>query len=224
SIDRLSDTRSRAARMGNITVQESSNYAYAREKLRSMTAAHTAPVTVDDPQLAKYTQALRQLRSGNPQAALQTLGTVTAPLLPLRLLQATALNRSQRYKETIALLTPLAQTQQESVLILLAEALLAEGQAKQAWQLFERMPLSEQTSLTFLEMRQRVAEQAEQPVDAYRSAAERSLRMGEYQHAKANLQQASRLPALPATTLASLQALIRDIEHTENQQKQLPKF
>lgn len=224
SIDRLSDTRSRAAQMGKATVQESSDYAYAREKLRSITAPHTAAVTAGDQQLARYTQALRQLRSGDPRAALQTLGEVTSQPLPLRLLQATALNRLQRYKETIASLTPLAQAQQESVLALLAEALLAEGQAKQAWQLFARVPLSEQTSLTFLEMRQRVAAQAEQPVEAYRSAAERSLRMGEYQHAKANLQQASRLPELPATTLASLQAQIRDIERTENQQKQLRKF
>lgn len=227
SIDRLSDTRSRAAQMGKPSVQENSDYAYAREKLRSITAPNTAAITAGDQSLANYTQALRQLRSGNPQAALQTLGEAKQPQLPLVLLRATAFNRLQRYQDTIALLTPVAresQQSQEGVLVLLAEALLAEGQAKQAWQAFERLPLSEQTSLEFLDMRQRVAEQAAQPVEAYRSAAERSLRMGEYQHAKANLQQASRLAGLPATTLASLQALIRDIERIENQQKQLRKF
>jgi hypothetical protein len=48
--------------------------------------------------------------------------------------------------------------------------------------------------------------------------------MGEYQHARAVLEQASRLPGNTAQTSARLQAMAQDIQHMETQEKQLKKF
>lgn len=225
SIDRLSDTRSRANQLGQRAAREDSDYLYAREKLRALTAPGSTAVTADDTQLAQYAQAIRLLRKGNSNAALQTLGTRPHPL-PATLALAEALNAAQRHAETEKLLTPLASAYpgQEAILVLLAEALLATQKATQAWQLFSRSHFSEQTSLEFLDMRQRVAEQAGQPAEAYRSAAERSIRMGEYKHARAILEQASRLPGIPAQTAARLQAMTLDIKRMEAQEKQLDKF
>lgn len=225
SIDRLSDTRAQANQMGKRGVREDSDYAYAREKLRAITAPNSPAVTAGDAQLTQYAQAVNQLRRGNPNAALQTLGTQSRQL-PIALTIAAALNATRRYAETEALLTPLASSYpgQEDILSLLAEALLANQKAPQAWQLLSRTQLTEQTSLEFLEIRQRVAEQAGQAAEAYRSAAERSIRMGEYKHARAILEQASRLPGNPAHTSARLQAMAREIEQMETKEKQLDKF
>ena len=82
-----------------------------------------------------------------------------------------------------------------------------------------RLPLTEQTSLEFLELRQRAAEQAGQTAEAYRSAAERSVRMGEYRQARAILEQATRVPGIPAATAARLQALAQDIARFEKDAK-----
>jgi predicted Zn-dependent protease len=225
SIDRLSDTRERANQLGQRQAREDSDYPYAREKLRALTAPNSPAATDGNPQLAQYAQAISQLRRGNANAALQTLGTQSRQL-PVALAIAEALNATRRYADTETLLTPLANAYpgQEDILTRLAEALLANQKASQAWQLLSRTQLTEQTSLEFLEIRQRVADQAGQPAEAYRSAAERSIRMGEYKHARAILEQASRLPGNPAHTSARLQAMARDIERMETREKQLDKF
>lgn len=225
SIDRLSDTRQRANQLGKHPVREDSDYLYAREKLRALTAPNSPAMTQGNPALTQYAQAIHQLQGGNANAALQTLGTQSHQL-PVALAIAEAFNATQHYTESEALLTPLARAYpgQEDILNQLAEALLANQKATQAWQLINRAQLTEQTSLEFLETRQRVAEQAGQAAEAYRSAAERSLRMGEYKHARAILEQASRLPGNPAPTSARLQAMARDIAHMETQEKQVDKF
>lgn len=225
NIDRLSDTRSRANQLGQRPVREDSDYLFAREKLRAMTAPGSSAMTQGDAQLAQYAQGIRQLRNGNANAALQTLGSQSRQL-PVTLAIAEALNASRRFADAEKLLAPLANAYpgQEDILTLLADALLASQKVPQAWQLFSRANFSEQTSLEFLDMRQRVAEQAGQPAEAYRSAAERSIRMGEYKHARAILEQASRLPGIPAQTTARLQAMTQDIKRMENTAKQLGRF
>lgn len=222
TLDRISDTRSRARQVGHVTIREDSDYRYAREKLRAMISPGSATLTDNDSQLARYAQAAQQLRNGKAAVALQTLGTQTHHL-PTALLMAQALNATRRYPETIRLLTPLAAAYpgQDSILAPLAEALLADQQVDKAWQLLEHLPLQEQTSLESLEIRQRAAEAAGQTVEAYHSAAERSVRMGEYAHAKAALEQASRLPGTSATTVARLNALAQAIAQMEARAKSL---
>lgn len=225
SIDRLSDTRAQANRMGKRSVHEDSSYKFAREKLRALTAPNSPMITDGDPQLKQYAEAVSHWRRGNPDGVLRTLGTQSSQL-PLALTIASALNATRRYAATEALLTPLAAVYpgQEDILSALTEALLANQKAPQAWQLLSRTPLTEQTSLEFLDIRQRVAEQAGQAAEAYRSAAERSIRMGEYQHARAILEQAARLPNNAPHTSARLQAMARDIQQMEAKEKQLDKF
>ena len=222
TIDRISDTRTRANQFGNRAAPASLDYDYAREKLRIL--SQNGGQVQGDAALQHYVQAVRALKAHNGRAALQALGEQTQPLA-VDLARAQALNDSGLYSDTIALLQPLAnaQTQNTAAAALLAEALVADNKAAQAWQVLSRVRLTETTSLEFLETRQRVAEQAGYTADAYVSAAERSLRMGEYRHAQAALDHASRLPGTPAATMARLQALASDIRRMETQAKQLDK-
>lgn len=224
TIDRISDTRSRARQAGKGNVREDADYLYAREKLRALTTSGAPARTQGDEALTRYAQAMRQLRSGNGKAALQHLGGDTQAL-PAKLAKAEAFNKLRRYADTEKLLTPLARAYpgQESILTPLAEALLASKKAGEAWQLVSRSQLSEQTSLEFLEVRQRVAEQAGQPAEAYRSAAERSLRMGDYKRARAILDQAARLPKTQPHTAARLQAMSREIGRFESKKQMIQR-
>jgi predicted Zn-dependent protease len=222
TIDRISDTRSRANQLGNRGAQTSVDYEYAREKLRVLSP--NSGQVQGDGNVQHYAQAVRALKANNGRAALQALGNQNQPTA-VDLARAQALNLSGLYAETIALLQPLANAQpnNEAAAILLAEALVADNKVAPAWQVLSRVRLTETTSLEFLEARQRIAEQAGYTADAYISAAERSLRMGEYRHAQAALDQASRLPGTPAATMARLQAVAADIRRTETQAKQLDK-
>ena len=217
SIDRVSDTRSRAEQMGSRTVADSVGYRYAREKLRVLVQSRAGAATTD-PQLTQYVQALRQLHSGGGKGVIQTLGG-NAANLPSALLLAQAYNLSGQPADALKVLAPYTNNAQEDVLTPLAEAYLANDQAIQAWQVMSRYNLTEQTSLDFLDLRQRVAEQAGQAVEAYRSAAERSIRMGEYRQARAVLEQATRLPNTPAATAARLQAMAQEVARLENTTK-----
>ena len=222
TIDRISDTRSRANQLGNRGTQSSLDYEYAREKLRILSPG--GGQAQGDGNVQHYAQAVRALKANNGRMALQALGNQNQPSA-VELARAQALNLSGLYTETIALLQPLASAQpnNEAAAVLLAEAFAADNKIAQAWQVLNRVRLTETTSLEFLETRQRIAEQAGYTADAYISAAERSLRMGEYRHAQAALDQASRLPGTPAATMARLQAVAADIRRTETQAKQLDK-
>ncbi len=223
SIDRLSDTRTRANQLGKRPVQEEADYAYMREKLRTLIQPGASPVTDGDPALSRYAQAARQLANGQDAAVIKTLGA-SAGHLPSALLLAQAYNHVGQYEQTEKLLTPLANSRpnQEAIVAPLAEALLNLEQAARAWQWVSRVSLTEQSTLDFLDLRQRVAEQAGQVAEAYRSAAERNLRMGEYKQARAILEQATRLPGTPAHTAARFQAMAQEIARLETRNKQLP--
>ena len=223
SIDRVSDTRSRANQMPSPPAHDDTTYWYAREKLRALTAPGST-AQGNNPAVAAYAKAMRLIRSGNGAAALQTLPENNQ--LAVQLATAQALNLARQYTQAEPLLLSLARSNpnNESVLTLLGETLLANDKAAQAWQLLGAVRLQELSSLEFIEMRQRVAEQAGFAAEAYSNAAERSLRMGEYKSARAVLEQASLLPNLPATTAARLNAMAQDIKRTETQAKALDKF
>jgi predicted Zn-dependent protease len=225
SIERVSDARSRANKLGSGRAQEDVDYLYAREKLRVLTAPNSSAQTDGNSAVAQYAQAIRLLRSGNGAAALQKLNAGSGQL-PILLASAEAMNSTRRYDDAEKLLMPLARSHpgHEGILSALADALLANGKAAQAWQLLSQQRLDEQSSLEFLETRQRVAEQAGQAAEAYTAAAERSLRMGEYKYARASLDQATRLPGTSAYTMARLQAMSQDIRRMESTAKKLDKF
>lgn len=223
SIDRVSDTRSRANQMGAGKGTEDASYGYAREKLRALVAPGSAGGS--EAAIGQYAQAARQLRAGNGTAALQALRASGSGLaVTLAMGQAYQLARQSEAAEK--LLQPLARSHpgHEGVLAALAEAMLANGKAAPAWQLLAQHRLQETTSLEFLEIKQRVAEAAGQTAEAYACAAERSLRMGEYKHARASLEQASRIPGTPSHTAARLQAMAGEISRMERRAKALDKF
>lgn len=219
-IDRLSDTQAQAQQLPSPPRQDDPAYAFAREKLRGLVAPNATPAQATDPALVQYISALRHLRNGDAAGAVEALGGQPAQLAA-KLLLAEAYNTSKRYPDAIRLLTPVQAQAGEAGAILLAEAFMAQGQVAEAWRVIAAMPLAEHNSLPFLDVRQRVAEQAGQAVEAYRAAAERAMRLGDYRHAKATLQQASRLPGIAAPILASLQAAIREAEQAEIRRKQL---
>lgn len=222
SIDRLSDTRQRANQLGKVPVREDNEYVYMREKLRNLLQSGSTPVTDGDENVARYVQALTQLRANQFAAVLKTLGDKST-FVPTAIVISQALNGLGEYQATEKLLQPLVNRypQREGILLPLVEALLADNQAAKAWQLLNRVTITEQTTLDFLDMRQRVAEQIGQPIEAYRSAAERNLRIGEYRQARAILEQATRLPGIPAQTVARFQAMSQEITKLEARNKQL---
>lgn len=222
NIDRLSDTRTRANQLGKVPVHETQDYRYVREKLRTIVQPGATPVTEGDENLGHYVQALNQLRANQSEAVLKTLGT-KSNVVPIVLVIAQALNALGEYEQTEKILQPLVYShpKQEGILLPLAEALLANNQAAKAWQLLNRVTITEQTTLDFLDVRQRVAEQVGQTAEVYRSSAERSLRMGEYRQARAILEQATRLPGIPAQTVARFQAMSQEIARIEARNKQL---
>lgn len=223
SIDRLSDTRTLANQMGKRPIREDNDYLYMREKLRILTGQRAAPLS-NDPQLQRYSQALQQQRAGNYQGVIKTLGTQSRHL-PTALLIAHALNRLQRSAETERLLMPLSRVYpgQEALVLPLAEALANNGKTAQAWQLLNNTRITESTSLEFLEKKQALASRSGHPDSGLLTAAERSIRLGEYKHAKALLERATRVQG-SGHNKARMQALLNEIKQAEGQKRTLDKF
>jgi predicted Zn-dependent protease len=207
SLERVSDTRVRARRFGN-RGREDVDYLYAREKIRALAGvgSQTQIPVIKNPAVKKYAQAMKLKRTGNSPAALRLLGTHSRKV-PEAIAIATLLNEQRKYSQAISVLQPLARVYpgQEGILVPLANAYLGAGQAQQAWQLLKKVVPSEQTSLGFFEVRQEVAGAVGEVAEAYSSAAERNIRIGENNHAKAQLRKAMKMPGVSASDIARLQ-------------------
>ncbi len=214
SIERVSDTRSRAQRLGNLGANNISFF-YAREKIRAlMSQGHrTQPPNLPTPALKKYAQAMQFSGKGQHHEALKLLG-VKSTSSPEAIAIATSLNSTRQYQKTIDLLTPLARTRlgEQSLLIPLANALLGMDRIDEAWQHLKRAIPTEQTSLAFFEVKQEVAKRKGYIADAYLSAAERNIRLGEFKHAIAQLRQATKLPGISGQDTARLQAKLSSLK------------
>ncbi len=193
TIERISDTRSRAARLKS-PPQTSVDYFYAREKLRSHyqpghnTASKGVPAAV-----GQYQQALQSLKRGHYNGVLRHLGTQTGQLAPA-LLIARALNGLQRFAESERLLHQLQRQypHHTALTLLLAQAMAGKGDKHAAWQLLNRVRTTENTSLDYFEEAQNIARQAGQQHEAILYSAERHLRLGEYRFARLALEQSLR--------------------------------
>ncbi|HPQ95937.1 MAG TPA: hypothetical protein PLN94_10140, partial [Thiolinea sp.] len=215
TIDRLSDTRSRAQQQGNARGRENPDYAFAREKLRQLTSPGAAAGASPYPGLPGYVEGLRQLGRNNPAAALKLAGKDNQPAALL--LRAQALLDLKQPAQAQQLLNPWYQRnpQDEAFALLLARSLMAAGQPDPAWQVISRVSLSEATSLEFLEGAQTIARQAGLGGEAMLYNAERSLRLGEYAHGRATLQQALKINTLPPRTRARILVLQRSFQLAE---------
>lgn len=223
SIDRLSDTRTLANQLGKRAVREDNDYLYMREKLRVLTGQRATSLT-NNPQLQRYSQALQHQRSGNYRGVIQSLGTQSRHL-PTALLIANALNHLKRPAETERLLLPLSRIYpgQEALTLPLAEALISNGKTAQAWQLLNSTRINEGTSIEFLDKKQTIATRSGHPDSGLLTAAERSVRLGEYRHAKAILERATRLRG-NAHSQARMQALLNEIKQIESQKRTLDRL
>lgn len=214
SIERLSDTRSRAQHFGH-RGRNNADFLFIREKIRGLMSTGLQATTPPLPtkQLTSYSQAIKLIAQGKTSTALRILpGQPTR--LPVKLALAQAYNGSQHYQQTIKLLTPAAQIHpgEPAILVPLANALLATGQVAKAWQYLKNTVTEEQTSLVFFEVKQEAARRMGYIADAYLASANRNLRIGEKKLAITQLQQAIKQPDLSAQDIARLQSSLHQMQ------------
>lgn len=216
SIERLSDTRSRAQRLGN-RGKDDISFFYRREKIRGLMSSGLQAQTpaLPNKQFRNYSQAIKLIARGQNKAALRLLGTKPGSLAE-KLAVAKAFNATREYQKTIKLLSPIAATHpgEPAILVPLANALLATGNAAQAWKYLQRTVAEEQTSLAFFEVKQEVAKQMGYIADAYIASADRNIRIGEYQLARAQLQQAMKLSGVSAQDMSRLQSRFNNLQRS----------
>ncbi len=214
TLKRVSDTRERAKRIRFNEGKKSSNYFYMREKVRALSKS-TKPIADKVPaKVKKYAKALQLSQRNHNRVALQTIGSKSR-VVPEAILIGTLLNKQRRYKETIALIRPLLNIYlgNEAMSVLLSQAYISVGQRENAWRTLKAINVSEQTSLELFEAKQQIARITRHDGEAYRAAAERNIRMGNYKAAISLLRQAIKSPSSNTNQLLQMQAILNRIEH-----------
>ncbi len=192
---RISDTLTRAKRIGKHKGKASPAFFYTREKIRALTNSplstpNNVIATIKNYAMAhklnkqkQYLKALNLLSSGSKQRS--------EVLLIAHLLFVT-----NQVKEAQNVLQSLfsGHPHSEAVAIPLAEVHIALNQADKAWQVLERVKVSEQTSLAFFETKQKVSHLTKQASQAYYASAQRNTRLSNYKVAKAQLKKAINVP------------------------------
>jgi len=208
---RVLDAQLRANKIGAFRGKEHVDYLYMREKIRALIQAPAAAKL--PPKINKYAQALQLKKKGNFVRALQMTQGFNKQAYEASL-QASLLNKQQQYSKTVQLLKPLLASYPNNIAlsVQLARAMLALGQAEQAWRIIQNIPLSEQTSLEFFEARQQIAHASRHNAEAYRSVAERNIRIGEYKYAAIQLRQAMKQRDINAAQLVQFQTLLSNVE------------
>jgi len=214
TLKRVSDTQARAKRIPFHGIKHRSSYLYMREKVRVLSRSTQATPDKIPANIKKYAKALLLSQRNNDRLALQTLGS-RSRIIPEAVLIGKLLNKQRRYKETIGLLKPLLNIYlgNEALSILLSRAYLSVGQRDNAWRTLKAINVSEQTSLELFEVKQQIARMTRHDGAAYRAAAERNIRMGNYKAAASLLRQAIKSPSSDANQLLQMQALLSRIEH-----------
>ena len=132
-----------------------------------------------------------------------------------------------KYEQSIHLLEAVTKNfpDQEALIVPLAEAYLATRKNAKAWQLIRQNYVSEQSSLSFLDIRKEAAQASGNITEALISAAERYIHLGEYKHAQSLLQQATRgSSAIGAANGAKLQGLLNQVNQELKASQQKDKF
>ncbi len=214
TLKRISDTQVRARSLGFHKNKSNNSYLYMKEKARSISNTSRQAPSLLPKKIKNYSKALRQAKLQKYAQALQIIGSGSKQISEA-LLIATLLNKQHKYKEVIALLTPLSDLYigNESLSISLANVYLSTGQRQLAWQILDNVTESEQTSLIYFETKQRTASLIGNNSEAYRSAAERNIRMGNYKSAIALLTRAIKSPHTKASQLPQMQARLTQIKN-----------
>ena len=209
SIKRISDTRVRAERFGSFDKKTSNSYLYMREKLRYVSSSNAQVPNILSPQIKKYSKAQWLVNNKDYMVALKTMGR-NSSVVSEALLIAQLLNNQRRYIEAIAVLNPLKDIYlgNEALLIELAKVHLQLGQSHDAWVVINDVEISEQTSLEYFDVRQKVAQMTERNTEAYLAAAERKIRQGDYKSATLLLYQGIKQPDSNANQILKMQGLL----------------
>ncbi len=223
TIERLSETRNLANQLRHSPVQEDSSYAFAREKLAQLTGERSNRLNSQAPaQLAQYKTALRAFQADQHDHVVQLLPNPGLSL-PQNLLTAAALKQLGHYPEALQRLRALQShyPQHQALNLLLAEALAGNRQAPQAIPLLLRFASQETTSTEFLEIAQRIAQQAGFAAEARLFNAERSIRLGQYEHAQTTLQGAVNLPSAAPLTAVLIRQRLNDLREMQTEKDRL---
>jgi predicted Zn-dependent protease len=212
TIRRVSDAHSSATSYKAKVKKQNDTYQYMREKIRVLSRARgkysQIPANINT-DLHRYAKASALLQRGNINATLKLTGT-TSKHKSEALLIANALLLDHKYQAVITLLKPLVQLYpgENSLILPLATAYLDQGQAQRAWKLINHIVVSEQSSLTYFEVQQRIAQQIGRTGSAYHAVAERNLRIGEYKHTIFQTLQAMKSADISEGELQALQQLL----------------
>jgi predicted Zn-dependent protease len=212
TLKRVSDTRERAKRFGVYKGKNNIYYSYMKEKVRILSKSNSRTPDKINKKVKAYAVALKLAQFNSNQRALQAIGTKSNSI-PEAILIGGLLNKQRRYKETLSVLVPLLDIYlgNEALSVLVARAYLSNGQHNKAWTTLNDVSVSEQTSLEFFEAKQEVARLIGYRSRAYRAAAEKNIRMGNYRSAASLLRQAIKLPDSNASEILQMQRLLEQI-------------
>ncbi len=214
TLKRVTDTKVRAKQLGSYKGKENIRYLYMREKIRSLVSANGTIPTNIPKNIQKYSRSLQLTRNRNYRSALEMIGTKSNNVSEA-LLMAKLLNKHGRYKQSINILLPLNNIYpgDVSLSVSLAQAYKATSQLENAWKTINDITISEQTSLEYFEILQNIAKATRRLAQAYHSAANKNIRMGNYKSALSQLRHAIKLPSVNNNTLKMEQQL-EEIEAT----------
>lgn len=213
TLKRVSDTLVRAKKLGAFRGRENVSYLYMREKIRALINAAT-PVPANIPgNIKKYSKAQILKKQRKHPYALKLTGH-SSRKIPEAILIAQLLNRQHQYKKTIHLLKPLIAIYpgDESLSIPLAQAYISTRQVESAWRLLNDISPSEQTSLEFFDVLKEASRLAGKTSQAYRSVANRNIRIGNYKPALLQLRQAIKLPGATGSEIRSIQNQLNSLQ------------
>lgn len=216
SIERVSDVRLRANQY-KTKRRESANYLYAREKIGVETRQRRFVRQGNNQRLQKYFQALQAVKNRGAQKAITIMGH-NSNVLPEAVLIAEALLQLRQYDQVLSVLSRMVRQypHHESIAILLAKSYLGKGMKNKAWIYLEKIPLTEQTSLNFILEKQKVATALSKRSQVYILAAERSLRLAQYHHARVQLNKAGKIPDVSVTELRYIQRQLELVEYYQS--------
>ncbi len=226
SINRVSDMQAMAKKYGKRPYKDDSDYLYAKAKLQAISRTHLRARGLDNQYIKDYAQAWQSNKRGKFNNTLQLLGnSSTKPTEAIAI--ATAFNGLRKYEQSIYLLEPMVKNfpDQEALIIPLANAYLATGKNMKAWQLIRQSYISEQSSLTFLDIRKEAAQASGNTTEALISTAERYIRLSEYKQAQSLLLQATRGGSMMiGTNMVKLQSLLNQVNQELKANKQKNNF
>lgn len=214
TLKRVTDTQERAKKFGVFKDRKSLHYSYMKEKIRILSKSNSRTSDKSNNKIKVYSAALKLAQRNNNQRALQTIDLKTN-VIPEVILIGGLLNKQRRYKESLSILAPLLEVYlgNEALSILAAQAYLSSGQHDKAWKTLHDISVSEQTSLEFFEAKQEVGRLTGHRSEAFRAAAEKNIRMGNYRSAASLLRQAIKLPGSNASEILQMQRLLAQIKN-----------